>query len=450
MNPSTRPSLFCTKQQTTLQMLGAALKKEPTIIIGAGIAGLSLGYFLKKAGIPITIYEKESRAGGLLGTHKGQYGLAEQAANGFLWSDAIGEICNDLGLSVLGPRPEQKARYLVRNNKMTRMPLSPLELGNVLRKAILPRDTQTETVREFGEAYFGQKFTDYILEPALLGIYSGKSAELSFEAILGSRIAPLIEGNQSLVWGGLKKSFNGKNKGPKKPKGSQSFQGGMQELIDALSEHLKNEIQYNTTNNALIDDSLSEKNLLQTQQIVLCTPAYAASEYLSPPLSNLLSGIEYNSMITTTLFVKKSQVEKFKAGFGCLISQKEGYTILGVLFNSCIFENRVFQDDYVSLTAMLRDFDGQLFPKDNTAILNIVQNDLQRLLGLNGPPIEHKIFRWKKGIPLYSPQLLQTWRHINNKLEQLHPNVRLFGNYTGQISIRGMADLAKELVPVSM
>src|SRR5262245_55187575 len=44
---------------------GASLKSTADIaIVGAGLAGLSCAYELKKAGVPSTIYEASSRVGG--------------------------------------------------------------------------------------------------------------------------------------------------------------------------------------------------------------------------------------------------------------------------------------------------------------------------------------------------------------------------------------------------
>ena len=67
-------------------ILGKKLhKSEHYRIIGGGIAGLLLGFYLKKAGVSFHIYEKTERAGGLLQTKKTRFGIAEGAANGVLW-----------------------------------------------------------------------------------------------------------------------------------------------------------------------------------------------------------------------------------------------------------------------------------------------------------------------------------------------------------------------------
>ena len=40
-------------------------KHDPVIILGAGLAGLSSGYSLARAGKPVTVFESDSSVGGL-------------------------------------------------------------------------------------------------------------------------------------------------------------------------------------------------------------------------------------------------------------------------------------------------------------------------------------------------------------------------------------------------
>ncbi len=412
-------------------ILGNPLSKEPTTIVGAGISGLLLGYFLKKNGVPIKIIEKADKAGGILGSKVCENGIAETAANGFLWSAALVEICEDLKLDLIYPNKIQKARYLVRNRKLTKFPLGIFNAMSGFGNALFPKSKKVKTLREFGETYLNQNFTDYLLEPAFGGIYGALAEELSFEACMPS-LAEILNNNKSLVLGGISAAMK-TQKNPNKIGGTISFKNGMQELVDALANHLKDEIQYGHS---------FEQKAIDNGNVVFCIPAYAAKKYFDGPLFDLLNEVSYSSMISICSFIDKTALSRFKPGFGCLISRKENLQSLGVLFNSCIFENRVKNAKQLSLTTILRDFDGALSQMDDFAIKELVNKELDILFEMEKAPIEQHVFRWEKGIPMYSPNLFESWFEMDELLKKSFPNIRLFGNYTGNISIRKMADEA--------
>lgn len=69
-------------------------------IIGGGIMGISLGYFLSKQGVPVTIYEASPVLGGLAGPIVLEDGTAvDRFYHAILSSDRhLSELCKDLGI----------------------------------------------------------------------------------------------------------------------------------------------------------------------------------------------------------------------------------------------------------------------------------------------------------------------------------------------------------------
>jgi protoporphyrinogen oxidase len=68
-----------------------------------------------------------------------------------------------------------------------------------------------------------------------------------------------------------------------------------------------------------------------------------------------------------------------------------------------------------------------------------IKKDLQLLFGLRGPLEEVRTHRWPAAIPVYNKQVLE----IKKALELgwcSQPGRIVFGNYTGQVSIRGMIE----------
>lgn len=422
-------------------ILGTPLKKETYNIIGAGISGLLLGYHLKKKGIPFKIYELTNRTGGLLQTQTTKYGLAEGAANGVLWCQAFEDMANHLKLDILTPNTRARNRYIIRDNQITRFPLSMVETILTFKNLFLPDKKLPVTVKEFSDSHLSKALSTRLLEAALGGIYAGRLEELSFPATLPN-LAKIKAKNKSVGLGLIKKIFqkskgNGKST-PKELKGTLSFSDGMQELVDSLTTFLKDHIVYN----------FSGQQFKGTPYpLILTLPAYHAMQFFDEhPLQKLLKEVNYSPILTATFFFNKNDIPNFREGFGCVIPRSERFRILGILFNHCIFEHRVIDDSIISLTCIARDFNDTLFKKTEEEIFDIFLQDISRLFELKAEPLEKVLYKWPKGIPLYTPELYESWFEMDKLLKKDFPNIRLFGNYTGGISVRQLCQEAAKAV----
>jgi protoporphyrinogen oxidase len=184
------------------------------------------------------------------------------------------------------------------------------------------------------------------------------------------------------------------------------------------------------------------------EKIIICTPAYEASKIfaLHPELSKLLSEISYVPLITVTLFYEAGSFSKLKKGFGCLIPEEEDFTSMGILFNHDIFAERVKEPAVSSLTFILKP---AKLPVDiestDLDIVNACRGDADKLFREKKTPLSHSITRWEKALPLYSPRHLEIIKNLDSLLKQSLPGIALFGNYTGQISLRGMLRTAGQI-----
>ncbi|MEM6725289.1 MAG: FAD-dependent oxidoreductase [Bacteroidota bacterium] len=406
-------------------------------IIGAGIAGLYVGYFLKKAGVSFEIHEITDRAGGLLDSHDTEFGRVEQAANGFIWCPELAEICQTLDLEITGPKPSAKARYLLRKNTLRRFPLSPVETIQFVSKILSRQKGTVRTLEDFGLQHLGEKATRQILEPAFAGIYGADIKQLSFPGT----IAGLAEGlnkHDRLI--GAIRYFRQQRKAKstgKSPRGTHGFAHGIGQLPKQLAVFLDTHIHYGS-------DGLKLDRT--DRSLILCTPAHVSARYAEGSLSELLKKVFYTPILSVTAHVKRSDCPGFKPGFGCLIPRSEGYTSLGVLFNSSIFPNRSRSEEILSLTFILRADEQapDLLERSDAAIQELVQSELGRLFGFQGTILQIRCFRWPQGIPLYSPALYEQLPEMD-RLARMQ-GLNLFGNYTGQISIRGMSQTAARLL----
>ena len=414
--------------------LGNNLRKDTTyLIIGAGISGLLLGFYLKKAGFSFVIAEKTDRAGGLLQTHSHSCGISEYAANGFLWCEEMQEVATDLGLTLLAPKPTARARYLLRKRQLRRFPLGFGETLGMLAKIFFGPRKNFRTVEQFGHAHLGKNATRRILEPALAGIFAANINTLSFPGATSS-LAKKLNVHSNL----LMALWKTRQKKQTVPSGTHSFLGGMGSLSEGLAHYLEPEIMYRTDGHQLKKDY---------SNLILTLPADQAASFFDGRMLSLLSQVEYTPVISATLFIKKESFRRFKEGFGVLIPRSEGLLSLGVLFNDSIFEGRVNDPSIRSLTCILRDdtADQKWMQASQEQLIDHLSTEIDDIFGLKEGPVFSTIQKWPRGIPVYSPELYHSWFEMQELLVKDFPNINLFANYTGQISIRGLCQEAAKI-----
>ena len=365
---------------------------------------------------------------------KTNYGLVERAANGFLLNKALKELCMDLDIEILAPQAASRNRYIVRQKKLRKYPLSVLETITMMLKVLTASKANLRTVEEFGHAYFGKQFTSQVLEPGLQGIYAAPSSALSLPGAL-TRVSQVLNRSGYLPWALMKARFSNKNREPIKG-GTHSFKGGMQTLIKALADYLHDELQLGE----------SDFNPSNGKNVVLCTPAYVSANFFEGRLNTLLSQVEYSNVVSCTVIYDEKALANFKNGFGCLIPKREGLNSMGILFNNSIFPDRVNENGILSFTAIMRaDKGSNLLNLMNVDIKNKVHRDIDTLFDARSQPMDYTVFKWPKGIPVYSPELYESWFEMKEIIGTDYPNFSLFGNYTGEISIRGICESASKL-----
>ncbi|HVV00656.1 MAG TPA: protoporphyrinogen oxidase, partial [Verrucomicrobiae bacterium] len=149
-------------------------------IIGGGITGLTAAFYLKRAGVPVTLFEAAARTGGVIRSARQNGYLIEAGPNTILeTSPLVSELISLLQLESRRQysSPEAEARYLVRNGAPAALPSSPLGFltSNVfplrarlslLREPLVPRGRpdKDESVAEFVTRRLGKDFLDIAVD----------------------------------------------------------------------------------------------------------------------------------------------------------------------------------------------------------------------------------------------------------------------------------------------
>jgi oxygen-dependent protoporphyrinogen oxidase len=391
----------------------------PTItVVGAGFSGLATAYFLTKHGFKVRIIEKSDRAGGLIRTIRTEHGLVETAANGLLSSARLEAMCADIRVPLIATRREAHKRFIFRGKPKQ----LPLRAGDMIAlsarfavNAARLRPRPSETVSDWGRRVLGRGATDYLLIPALGGIYAGDPNRLS----------------ASLIFGKAKLPDHLHTNRPAKGKlhGTVSPPNGMQQLIDGLRDYLK-------TAGAEFIFSRDEK-AGAGQPLVACLSASAAAKYLcetSPEISNALRQIEMLSLATVTCFYGPNAAKL--NGFGCLFPRNQGFRSRGVLFNTSIFEGRgpAHAETWIFGDAL----DAEVVNLSDEGFAEIIAAERQRFYGKHDEALNVRITRWPNALPHYTVEL----EKILTTLPPPPESIALVGNYLGRIGLAKILERA--------
>jgi oxygen-dependent protoporphyrinogen oxidase len=233
-------------------------------IIGAGITGLTAAFYLKRKGIPVTVYEASGRVGGVIQSLVQDGYLAEFGPNTLLeTSPKIGQLVRDAGLQSrrLDPDPKAEARYVIRYQRPIAMPGSPLgflttklftakaKLAVLREPFVAPRrDGVEESIAQFVVRRLNQEFLDQAIDALVAGIYAGDPHRLSLThafpklKALEDNYGSLIKGQ---IFGAGARKRSGEVAKDRAPK--FSFDEGLQVLPDTLAAQLGDAVRLNTT-----------------------------------------------------------------------------------------------------------------------------------------------------------------------------------------------------------
>jgi oxygen-dependent protoporphyrinogen oxidase len=424
-------------------------QREVTVV-GAGIAGLLAAYQLDRAGYSVTVLEASARAGGMIETHQHALGIAEAAAHSIQATPAVLDLCKELGVELVEVRRESRARYIWRQGRLRRFPLSVGEALRAFFRAYFvladpKRAPDRLTLEQWARHHLGEAPLKYLMTPFVRGIYGASSSEIQLGMAFPGLAVPIGHSLLSLQLRRLFLRLLGKAPAKARRPVMMAPRGGMGALVAALEARVKSRLGARFRIGARVTELPRESG-----NLLLCVPAEQAARFFVetvPELSVALDSIPYSPLISITAFVEKRSFGSPPCGVGVLLPEGTSRKVLGVLFNSSSFPGRVTDEgEWVSLTAMLGGSQRpEIFQAGDAELEAVVRSDLEALLDLApGARIKTVIHRWERAIPQYGESLRAAWASAQGSW-CAQPGQILFGNYTGQVSIRGMVDLAARL-----
>ena len=427
------------------------------IIVGGGISGLSAAHYLTRAGIPVTLVEKEPRLGGVMQTDSIDGCTLELGPDSFLAAKtAAFDLIRDLGLAgeIIGSNDHLRKSYILRRGRLVALPdglmmVVPTKVIPLLTSSLLSGSTKfrmgmewfrrpgaalsDRSVAAFLRDHYGQESVDYLGEPLLSGVYGGDPEELSVVSVL-PRFAELEAKYGSLTRGVLAMRGRGGGTGggwSGRPL-FQSLKGGLAVMAEAIVRAAGERLTVVQGTVEVVERAgenwrvRMHGNWLETGHLILACRAYQSAELLRPvcpELADLLAAIPYTSSMTLALGYRRRDVKHPLNGFGFLVPKAERGLLLGCTWLGTKFPHRVPDDK-----AVLRCFmAGDSLERRDDDVIETARGEIRRIMGVDAEPIFARIARWPHSMAQYTVGHAERVRKIEAMVAAL-PGLHLAGS----------------------
>lgn len=457
------------------------------IIVGAGIGGLSLGYFLKRAGFRVVILESSAQVGGAIQTLDQQGFLLEMGPRSVYERPAFCQLVNKLSLDdeLIYPSTNGLHRLIgVKNGRGESATLFPLPqtiaevfyspLFSLLAKSrilvepfISQMSCEDQDVRTFLETRFGREVSE-LASAVLSGIWASDISSQSARSTL-----PLLwsyrEKYGSLLQGVLRDSRQRKRQRPK----AVSFRSGMSILPLVLQEALRDEIICNSrtvhiglerdfegSNVRVTTSSVSHRHgtvsLLGAitkartyfaKSVILTTPAYVTGQLVSPfapALGKQILNLPYAPVGLLYLAVARKNLEHVSLASGFLVPPAQGQALLGATFDSQVFLGRA-PEGYELITCYSGGANNpELSQVMKEEVRAKIIAELTRLIGFKErPTVLHQKYL-KAAVPSYPVRHFRLQAALRN-FTKVFPQIRILANWVQGMGVGHRIEEAEKL-----
>jgi protoporphyrinogen/coproporphyrinogen III oxidase len=426
-----------------------------TIVIGAGISGLTCAYALKKSGQNVMLLETSARPGGLIQSVAENGFFFELGPQSFSGTETVLKLCDELGLSPqLIEAPHAAPRYVLVDGKLVQVPLSPgaflfsplftwrtkFSIVSEVFRTSKPTDSE-ESVASFVRAKFTPELLDRLVGPFISGIYAGDPEQLSLRAAFPKIYeADCVAG--SVIRGSLRMAKSKATSQHGRRPGLYTFREGNEALVRALASYLGTSLRCEVIVGREIKRGegrfhLSIKGPAETidlpcEKLVLATPTQVSSEFLrslAPSATSELSDITYAPLAVVSHGYRTDQLSSELRGFGFLIPRSSKIRTLGTVWNSSLFPDRA-PERHVLMTSFIGGAtDSSLLSLSTEEISETVCREMAGILRISGKPAIARVTEYRAAIPQYNLGHTSRLRIIKEAVSQV-PGLWLIGNYS--------------------
>lgn len=421
------------------------MKNTEFVVVGGGIAGLTAAYELHQAGHGVELLEAAPGVGGVIASRHVNGFELDLGPNSLVMTPAMASRVGALGLQPLDAAAVAKNRYLVKDRVLHALSPHPLKLlkssylsggakWRIFTEQFRKRGNPTgESVGAFFTRRFGREVSQALADPVFSGIYAGDIDQLSLELVLP--VVARWERDYGSVMKGLMKEKEVMKGGRR----IVSFAGGLQSLTDALAASLTGHLH----TNARVDGV----DRVDGKYVVRYPGGEIAADKLvwtAPPGMLVPGGLSYSSVRTVHVTVPADALD-LPEGFGFLVPDREGLSLMGCIFNSAIFPSKA-PSGAALLTLMLGGaHHAAELRQDPDALQAKALEELKQILNVKGEARVLHAHTWTDAIPQKNigyTRLMEDWKAY----EQARPGFRFAGNAISGVSVGDSMEYAAKVV----
>jgi protoporphyrinogen/coproporphyrinogen III oxidase len=286
-------------------------------------------------------------------------------------------------------------------------------------------DHSDESVRQFACRRIGREAADVLVDAMVTGIHAGDAELLSVAAAFprmiqleqehGSLFRALSDIRRKRAEGTRSSESLSSNRGNATSTGPGgtlwSLRHGMGQLVERLASDPRltlirsvavDRLEQHADGHWTVYSGSAERWIADA--VILACPSFAQAEIVEPidrDLARLLGEIRYNSVTVVALGFRISDLTAPIDGFGYLIPQRTRSDVLGVLWNSSIFDDRA-PPGMVLMQAMCGGWNRpDIITWADDRIVRAVIDELRQTMNLAAQPALVRVIRWPQAIPQY-------------------------------------------------
>lgn len=434
------------------------------LIIGGGITGLTSAFYLqqeiKEKNLPykIKLVEKSDTLGGKIETIQRDGFTIERGPDSFLSrkTPAV-TLVEKLGLTDQLVRNATGQAHILVEKKLHKIPpgsfmgiptearpflfsglFSPKGKARAAMDYVLSKGKAQEdqSLGHFFRRRFGDELVENLIEPLLSGIYSGDIDEMSLMATfpnfyhLEQKYGSLIKGLQKTM--------------PKKPKSKTkekqpgifyALQGGFASLVSEIEKQLDDNIVSLSTAVDHVEKKehgyhvlLSDGTVYKADAMIVTSPHQTLKQMFSQhDVFQVVDDIPNASVANVALAFDQQAIKKELDGTGFVVSRNSDYRI-----TACTWTHRKWPHSTPEGKVLLRSYVGG--PHDPKAafltdeeIVDIVLQDLNKLMKIKGDPLFTVVTRFQNVMPQYTVGHQQRIKELHDYAATQLPGVWFAG-----------------------
>jgi oxygen-dependent protoporphyrinogen oxidase len=393
-------------------------------VIGGGITGLAAAHAAIEAGARVTLFESESRFGGVIKTSPfGGHPAIDEGADAFLarvpWAVELARKVS-LGDSLTSPAIGKAAVWW---NGLHDIPEGlllglPTDMLGLARSSLLSRhgklraatevlrrrtDPAPDSIGRYVRSRFGNEVHERLVDPLVGSIFAADTDDFSLAAV--PQLAELAVRSRSVLLASRRRAAA--------PAGPIFYtpRGGVGALVDGVAAAVVargGKVQLDTGITELAKDG--EKWRVDGESfdgVVLACPARVAAALLStiePSIASTLTAIPTADVALLTLAVPTAGgwPTRLRGLSGYLVPKPQQRLVTAVSFGSQKWAHWTIDGHVLLRVSLGRDGASALHLTDDELLADVL-DELRLHLKVDAQPTAVRVSRWPKAFPQYRP-----------------------------------------------